>query len=87
MAPVNLKSLIGKLDDTCRRSLEGAAGLCLSRTNYNVEIEHWLIKLLETANTDLAAIFKYYGVDTGRLTADLTKVLDRLKTGTVSALA
>ena len=32
---VNLKSLVGKLNDTCRRSLEEAAGLCLSRTNYN----------------------------------------------------
>ena len=54
MATVNLKELVGKLNDTCRRSLEGAAGLCLSRTNYNVEIEHWLLKLLELPNTDLA---------------------------------
>jgi type VI secretion system protein VasG len=38
MVSVNLKSLIGKLNETCRRSLEGAAGLCLTRTNYNVEI-------------------------------------------------
>ena len=49
MAQLNLKGLIGKLNETCRRSLEAAAGLCLSRTNYNVEIEHWLLKLLESA--------------------------------------
>ena len=42
---VNLKSLIGKLNDTCRSALEGAAGLCLSRTHYDVEIEHLLLKL------------------------------------------
>ena len=36
----NLKSLIGRLNDTCRNALEGAAGLCLSRTNYEVEVEH-----------------------------------------------
>jgi type VI secretion system protein VasG len=47
MPGVNLKSLVGKLNDTCRSALEAAAGLCLSRTNYNVEIEHWLLKLLE----------------------------------------
>src|SRR5262245_23576265 len=81
MVPVNLKSLISKLNDTCRRTLEAAAGLCLSRTNYNVEIEHWLLKLLEAPNTDLAAILRHFEVDSSRLTRDLTKSIDRLKTG------
>ena len=81
MVPVSLKSLVGKLNDTCRRTLEGAAGLCLSRTNYNVEIEHWLVKLLEENNTDLAVLLEHYGVDVSRLAADLTRTLDRLKTG------
>ncbi len=81
MVSVSLKSLVAKLNDTCRRSLEDAAGLCMSRTNYNVEIEHWLIKLLEIANTDLAAILHHYGVDHTRLVADLTRSLDGLKTG------
>ena len=43
----SLKSLIGKLNENARRGLEGAAGLCLSRTHFNVEIEHYLLKLLE----------------------------------------
>jgi type VI secretion system protein VasG len=81
MAALNLKSLIGKLNDTCRGALEAAAGLCLSRTNYNVEVEHWLLKLSELPNTDLAALYRYYGVDTSRLARDLTRVIDRLKTG------
>jgi type VI secretion system protein VasG len=34
---VNLKSLIGRLNGTCRKVLEDAAGLCLTRTNYDVE--------------------------------------------------
>jgi type VI secretion system protein VasG len=33
---VNLKSLIGKLNDTTRSALESAAGLCLSRTHYDI---------------------------------------------------
>ena len=48
---LNLKSLIGKLDDTCRQALEGSAGLALSRTNYNIEIEHWLNRLIEGTPT------------------------------------
>ena len=78
---MNLKELVGKLNDTCRRSLEAAAGLCLSRTNYNVEIEHWLLKLLETPNTDLTSILRGFEIDSARLNADLTRAVDKLKTG------
>ena len=78
---INLKSLIGKLNDLTRRSLEGAAGLCLSRTNYNVEVEHWLMKLLEGSDTDLAKLLRYYEVDLSRANRELTKAIDRLKTG------
>ena len=59
MTQINLKELIGKLNQTCKRSLEGAAGLCLSRTNYNVELEHWLMKLLEVPNTDLTHLLRH----------------------------
>jgi type VI secretion system protein VasG len=78
---INLKSLIGKLNDTSRRSLESAAGLCLSRSNYNVEIEHWLLKILELTDSDLARLLRYYEVEQSRLTRDLTRSIDRLKTG------
>ncbi len=78
---VNLKSLIGRLNPTCHSALEGAAGLCLSRTNYDVEPEHFLLKLIERADTDLAAIFRRFEVNQSRITRDLTTALDRLKTG------
>lgn len=61
--------------------LEGAAGLCLSRTNYNVEVEHWLMKLLEASDTDLSKLLRHYEVDPSRLNRELTKAIDRLKTG------
>ena len=84
MATVNLKALISKLNSTCTRTLEGAAGLCLSRSNYNVEVEHWLLKLLEGSQTDIHAILKAFGTDVSRVTADLMKAIDRLKTGNSS---
>ncbi|MGE3780895.1 MAG: hypothetical protein AB7F89_27150, partial [Pirellulaceae bacterium] len=77
MVQVNLKELVGKLNDTCRRSLEASAGLCLSRTNYNVEVEHWLSKLLEVPNTDLTAILRHYEIDSSRVAADLIRAIDR----------
>jgi type VI secretion system protein VasG len=87
MVPVNMKLLVGKLNDVCRRGLEAASGLCLSRTNYNVEIEHWLLKLTEVPDTDLARLLRHYGVDHARLVRDLTRAIDRLKTGNARAPA
>ena len=61
MAGLDLKGLIGKLNPVCQRALEGAAGLCLSRTNYNVEVEHWLTKLLEQPGNDICLLLKHFG--------------------------
>lgn len=78
---VNLKSLVGRLNDVTRNALEGAAGLCLSRTNYDVEVEHILAKLLENDDTDLHKIASHYEVNLDRLTKDVSTSLDRLKSG------
>jgi len=78
---VNLKSLVGRLNEVSRNALEGAAGLCLSRTNYDVEIEHMLAKILEQNDTDLHKIASHYEVNIDRLTKDVGAALDRLKSG------
>jgi len=78
---VKLKPLIGKLDSVTRTTLESAAGLCLTRTHYDVEIEHFLMKLLDVPDSDFTFILKHYGVDRSRLAAELTRSLDRLKSG------
>ena len=59
MSQVDLKSLIGHLNETTRRALEAAAGLCLSRTHYKVEIEHWLLRLVEEKDSDLPLVEKH----------------------------
>src|SRR5256885_13504558 len=78
---VNLRSLIGKLNNPPRGALEGAAGLCLARTHYDVEIEHFLLKLLDASDADTAYILKHFEVNRSRLANDLTRSLDRLKSG------
>ncbi|HNY40853.1 MAG TPA: type VI secretion system ATPase TssH [Bryobacteraceae bacterium] len=77
----NLKSLISKLNDTCRQTLESAAGLCVARTHYNIEIEHFLIRLLEHTDDDSSKIFHHFGIDPSRLSAELNKSLDKFKRG------
>jgi type VI secretion system protein VasG len=78
---VKLKPLIGKLNSVTRTTLESAAGLCLTRSHYDVEIEHFLMKLLDVPDSDFTFILKHYGVDRSRLAAELTRSLDRLKSG------
>ena len=78
---VNLKSLIGKLNDTCRSALEAAAGLCLTRTHYDVDIEHLFLKLSEVHRHRFPASAAALRDRSARLSRDLTRALDRLKTG------
>ncbi len=78
---INLKSLIGKLNDFTRKTLEASAGLCLARTNYDIEVEHYVMKLLDQPDGDFAAIVNRFNIDKSRLTAELTRSLDKLKKG------
>ncbi|MCP3690246.1 MAG: type VI secretion system ATPase TssH [Gammaproteobacteria bacterium] len=87
MITIDLKSLVGKLNETCRTALEGAAGLCLARTHYNVEIEHWILKLLEVDDSDITALIEKFELDPGKLTADLNRELDKIKAGNTRAPA
>jgi type VI secretion system protein VasG len=87
MVTVDLRSLFARMDDLCRKALEAATGLTVSRSHYNVEIEHWLLKLIEAQDSDVNNILKASEVDVGRLTSDLSRVLERLKTGNSRAPA
>ena len=78
---MNLKSLIGKLNDSTRGALEAAAGLCLARTHYDIAVEHYLTKLLDSTDNDVAAIFKHFEIDTSRFSGELARALDKLKSG------
>ena len=81
---LDLKSLIDKLSPLCRRALEEAAGLCVSRTHYNVEIEHLLAKLLalpDSQDTDLRRALREYGLDRSLLVSQVEEAFARFDTG------
>src|SRR3954453_22331018 len=81
MPEIDLKLLVARLNDVSRRALEAAAGSTLCRTHYNVEIEHWLLRLLDGPQSDAALIARHFGIAADRLTAELTAALDRMATG------
>src|SRR5262245_9002358 len=78
---VTVKALIDKLNPTCTKALNAAVAMSFSRTHFSVEIEHWLLKLLEGTNNDLTFIFRQYGIDAGRVRRELEKPLNQFKTG------
>ncbi|TFW13903.1 type VI secretion system ATPase TssH [Duganella callida] len=78
---LNLKTLISKLNDTTRLAATRAASICVSLGQYEVEIEHLFLALLEQQRCDLVLIAGACGVDTAALQADLHHTISQLKTG------
>src|SRR5262245_48912474 len=81
MAFVTPKSLVGKLNETSRLALMRAGDLSRSRSHYNVELEHWFVKLIELPESDLPPIFKHFGIDVPLVKRQLEDALKRMKTG------
>ncbi len=81
MAGLNIKSLVKKLNTTCQKRLEDAIGLCLARTNHDVEIEHWIVKLLEDSNSDIPVILSHFDIDPAKVQADILAAIDKMRRG------
>ena len=78
---LDMKTLVGKLNPACKKALEGAAQLCVQQTNFNVEVEHVLLKLLEQPDTDAVQGLKAHGVEIADLMADLQDAIDHFRRG------
>jgi type VI secretion system protein VasG len=61
--------------------LQAGAGLCVSRTHYEVSVEHFILKLLEDSRSDLAMIFQRFEIETGAVQKKIEAVLEEFKTG------
>lgn len=81
---VDTKSLVDKLNSTCKRALESAAALCVSKTHFNVELEHYLLRLLEASDTDIQFVLRYYELDKDSVLKQLQATIDKFKTGNTS---
>ena len=78
---INLKTLIGKLNDTCRNAATRAASICVGLGQYEVDQEHLLLALLENPRSDMVALARHFEVDTSRLQSDLQAEISRFRSG------
>lgn len=81
MLSVDLKSLIGHLNVFCTTALESAAGMCVTRTHYEVTVEHFFAKLAEQPVGDFAQILQKFDMDIGRITKAIDADLEQFPTG------
>lgn len=81
MLTVDLKSLLERLNPYCTRCLEAAAGLCVSRTHYEVTLEHFLAKVLEEDAADLPLILRHFEIDPARISKEIARSLEEFKSG------
>ncbi|KXU83305.1 ClpV1 family T6SS ATPase [Paraburkholderia monticola] len=84
MAEISRVALFGKLDPLGYKSVESATVLCKLRGNPYVELEHWLMQIVETPGSDLQRLIAHYHIDTAVLARDMTASIDRLPRGATS---
>jgi type VI secretion system protein VasG len=81
MQVVDFAPLVSRLNTSCRGALENAAGTCLSRTHYEITVEHLMARLLEDPQGDVQLILKQAGIDPGRVMRALDQTIEAFKTG------
>lgn len=81
MFNVNLKALVERMNPNLKQALDNATGLCFAKTHYSIELEHWLQKILEQSDTDMAKVLEQQGVNVGIVLRELNDALGRFKAG------
>ena len=84
---IDLRTLLTKLNPACKQAMRQGAELCGTQSHFNVELEHFLFKLIEQLPPDLDIIFNQFNIDHSKLLSQLQRVLDLNKRGNKSTPA
>ena len=84
MAEISRTASFGKLNALAYKAIEGATVFCKLRGNPLVELQHWLVQIMNNPDSDLHRIIRQYELDTAAIARDLTQSLDRLPRGASS---
>ena len=76
-----LKTLISKLDATCRTAAERAASITMARGHYEVDLEHLFLALLEQPQCDFVLLCRRFEISVSALQQDLEREIGRFKNG------
>jgi len=81
MIIADLKPLFRRMSPVLTRAVEQGAGLCLSRTHYEITPEHVLMSLLDHPDSDVMKVLVAEGVEPTGVRREMSNALDDLKSG------
>lgn len=77
----DIRSLLSKLNPECKRAMGAAAELCVRHTHFNVEVEHFLVALLDGGAPDLQLLLAHFSVEADAVRRQLHACLEGFKRG------
>ncbi len=81
MIGISRVTLFGKLGQLPYAAIESATGFARLRGNPYVELAHWVHRLLQHDEGDLACVARHFDIDPASLVTDVTRALERLPRG------
>jgi type VI secretion system protein VasG len=78
---IDIRTLLSKLNPGCKRAMVEAAELCVKQTQFNVELEHLLVRLIEASAPDMALLLEHFDINISAVLAQLQQSLDGFKRG------
>ena len=81
MTSVDLRSLLDKCNDFSTQALTTAAGWAVTRTHYEVTIEHFLLACLADRESDIPLVLDHFDIDIGKVTSLLNAALEDFRLG------
>ena len=77
----NAKGLMAKMGRHSVRLMDEAAGFTLTRTHYQVTVEHLILKAIEDGSGDILPILREFEVDPGKLQQEMLETIEDFPSG------
>ncbi len=85
MTKKQIRTLLERLSPSCAMTVEAAAAFAAARSDYEVQIEHVVVKMLESRGDGTAErVLAHFQIDVDRLWQGLTENIGRLRAGNPS---
>ena len=79
-ATLDLRSLLGRFDGNCVKHFQGATNLCVSRSHFEINPDHLLLRMLDEVTGDVANILDTFQVNRSEVRRALQRALDEQPT-------
>jgi type VI secretion system protein VasG len=81
MITQDARALLKLANTHVAKCMEGAAGFTISRSHYEVTLEHLFLKFLEDGEGDLVKILRYFEIDPGAVESRLLATVEGFRSG------